>query len=148
MRLNLAITITAALCATSTACGGVLGHGQPGDPTTPRTPVTLTATDAASGHTITVHVGDRVSVTLHSTYWTFAASSNPAVVAPDGSPAVSPSPFGCVPGQGCGTVKAVFVAIAPGSAHLTASRISCGEALRCTGSAGIYRLTVTVKSSG
>jgi hypothetical protein len=53
-----------------------------------------------------------------------------------------------VPGQGCGTVTAVFAAIAPGSARLTASRISCGEALRCTGSDGVYVLTVTVKSSG
>jgi hypothetical protein len=148
MRWNVAILVTAALCATSTACGGILSRGQPGSPTSPPTGVVLTATDAENGHRITVHVGDRVSVILHSTYWNFAASSNALVMAPDGSPTVSPSPSGCVPGQGCGTVTAAFVAIAPGSARLTASRISCGEALRCTGSAGIYRLTVTVTSSG
>jgi hypothetical protein len=148
MRWNLAIAIAIALCATSTACGGVLSHGQPAAATSPRTAAALTATDAENGHRITVHVGDRVSVILHSTYWNFAGSSNAAVMAPHGSPTISPSPSGCVPGQGCGTVVAAFVAIAPGTAQITASRISCGEALRCTGSAGIYRLTVTVKASG
>jgi hypothetical protein len=148
MRRNLAIPITAALCAASTACGGVLSLGQPGGTASPRTSVALTATDAENGHAITVHVGDRVTVVLHSTYWNFAGSSNAGVMTPDGSPVVSPSPSGCVPGQGCGTVTAVFAAAAPGSARLTASRISCGEALRCTGSAGVYGLTVTVKSSG
>jgi hypothetical protein len=148
MRWNLAFAITAALCATSTACGGILSHSRPGGPTSARTAVALTASDAENGRAITVHVGDRVSVILHSTYWNVAGSSNAAVMAPEGSPTVSPKPSGCVPGQGCGTVTAVFVATAPGTAQITASRISCGEALRCSGSAGIYRLTVTVQSSG
>jgi hypothetical protein len=147
MRWNLAIAITAALCAMSTACGGLPSHGQLPAATSPRTAAALTATDGENGHRITVHVGDRVSVILHSTYWDFAGSSNAAVMAPDGSPKVSPNPSGCVPGQGCGTVTAVFVAIAPGTAQITASRVSCGEALRCTGSAGTYRLAVTVQSS-
>lgn len=147
MRWNLAIAITTALCAT-TACGGVASHGQLPAATSPRATAALTANDAQNGHRITVHVGDRVSVVLHSTYWNFAGSSNAAVMAPDGSPTVSPDPSGCVPGQGCGTASAVFVAAAPGIAQITASRTSCGEALRCTGSAGMYRLTVTVKSTG
>jgi hypothetical protein len=148
MRWNLAIVIATALCATLTACGGLFGHAQPAGATSPGTAATLTATDAENGHRITVHVGDRVSVVLSSTYWNFAGSSNAAVMAPDGAAKVSPNPSGCVPGQGCGTVTATFVAVAPGTAQITASRISCGEALRCTGSAGSYRLTVTVTSSG
>jgi hypothetical protein len=148
MRWNLAIAITTALCATSTACGGLASHSQLPAATSPRTTAARTATDAENGHRITVQVGDRVSVVLHSTYWNFAGSSNAAVMAPDGSPTVSPNPSGCVPGQGCGTATAVFVAAAPGTAQITASRTSCGEALRCTGSAGMYRLTVAVKSTG
>jgi len=148
MRWKLAIVTTTALCATSTACGGILSHGQAGAATSSRTAAALTATDAENGHRITVHVGDRVSVVLRSTYWKFAGSSDAAVFTPVGSPTVSPSPSGCVPGQGCGTVTAAFLAVAPGTAQITASRMSCGEALRCTGSAGSYRLAVTVKSSG
>lgn len=106
---------------------------------------TVTLSDADSARTVTVHIGDRLSVVLHSTYWTFAATSNPSVLLAEGQPAVSPNPSGCVPGQGCGTVTAGFVAIAAGSAEIGASRTSCGEALRCSGSAGSYRLTVIVK---
>jgi len=147
MRWNLAIALTTALCAASTACGGILGHGESSGSTSPRMAAALTATDADNGHKITVTVGDRVSVTLHSTYWNFAGSSNAGVIAPDGSPKVSPNASGCVPGEGCGTVAATFVAVAPGTAQIMAGRVSCGEALRCTGSDGSYRLTVTVKSS-
>jgi hypothetical protein len=153
MRRNVATAVTAALCATATACGGLSSTGpstsRPSGPTpSPRAAVTIAASDAENGRTMTVRVGDRVSVVLDSTYWSFAGSSNAGVMAPAGRPSVSPMPSGCVPGGGCGTVTATFLTIAPGSAQVSASRTTCGEALRCTGSAGSYRLIVEVTSSG
>jgi hypothetical protein len=153
MRMNVATAMTAALCATATACGGLsstsLSTSRPSAPTpSPRVAVTIAASDAENGRTIIVRVGDRVSIVLDSTYWSFAGSSNMGVMAPAGRPSVSPKPSGCVPGGGCGTDTAAFVAIAPGTAQISASRTTCGEALRCTGAAGRYRLTVEVRSSG
>jgi hypothetical protein len=145
MRLTLAIALTAGLCAMSTACDGLFGHGAPVATTSPRATAAITASDAENGGTIIVRIGDRLTVTLHSTYWSFAGSSNADVIAPDGLPTVSPMPSGCVPGQGCGKVVAAFDAIAVGTSEITATRITCGEALRCTGSAGSYRVTVVVR---
>jgi hypothetical protein len=122
-------------CA-STLAGPV---GAPGP-----TPATLAAGDADNGHKLDARVGDHVAVTLNSTYWTINESSNPAVLRLAGHPVVSPQIGGCVPGGGCGTVQAAFDALAPGTADVTATRTSCGEALRCTGGAGAYRLTVAV----
>src|ERR1700680_110229 len=144
MRWYIAVALTAGLCAMSTACDGFLGHAPPVATTSPRTAVAITASDAENGHTISVRVGDRLTVILHSTYWSVAGSSNAHVMAPDGGPTVSPRPSGCVPGQGCGTVTAAFDAIAVGTSEITAARTTCGEALRCTGSAGSYRLSVVV----
>ncbi len=50
-----------------------------------------------------------------------------------------------MPGGGCGTVTAWFNADGPGTAVVTASRTSCGEAMACGGGAGSYRLTVIVR---
>jgi hypothetical protein len=144
MRWYVGVALTAGLCAMSTACGGFLDHAPPVVTTSPRT-AAITASDAENGHTISVHVGDHLTVTWHSTYWSVAGSSNAHVMAPDGGPTVSPRPSGCVPGQGCGTVIAAFDAIAAGTSEITAARTTCGEALRCTGSAGSYRLTVVVQ---
>jgi hypothetical protein len=146
--------MAAAACALATACGAAQGPSSspsgsgPGSTPSPRPLVAITAADASNGRTITLHVGDSLSVVLHSTYWGFAGSSNSVVLVSDGNPAVSPSPSGCVPGQGCGTVVAAFDANTVGTAVVSASRTTCGEALRCTGSAGSYRLTVKVISRG
>ena len=142
MQSKIATAIAAAICATAAACGGP-SSGDPGPSQSPHTAV-LTASDAQNGRTVTLHVGDSLDITLHSTYWRFAGSSNAAVVAPEASPTVSPSASGCVAGQGCGTVTASFDALAVGTAVIDASRTTCGEALLCTGSAGSYRLTVEV----
>lgn len=106
-----------------------------------RPPTNLTARD--SGRQVTVPVGTRVSVRLDSTYWRFA-------VLPAGAPlralpvVVVPRRSGCVVGGGCGTVTAPFVATRPGQIAVTARRTSCGEAMRCTGAAGLFRVKVVV----
>lgn len=106
---------------------------------------TVVVSEADRGRSVNVHAGDRVQVVLHSTYWQVAGSSDPAVLRETGTTAVSPQP-GCIPGGGCGTVTVVFDAVAPGRADLDASRTACGEALRCTGDAGSYRVTIVVAS--
>ena len=94
-----------------------------------------------NGKTVHAQVGDTVEVVLTSTYWKMGPTSNTAVLAAHGAPTTVPSP-GCVPGQGCGTVTATFHVVGKGTATVTASRVSCGEALRCTDGAGAFRITI------
>ncbi|MEP7178417.1 MAG: hypothetical protein ABI775_04975 [Pseudonocardiales bacterium] len=104
----------------------------------------MTAGEADKGHTIAVSVGDDVVVVLHSTYWKLAPMTG-AVLQASGPAAVTPaSAQSCVPGQGCGTVTQTFRAKAGGRTVITADRTSCGEAMRCTGSNGSYRLDIVV----
>ena len=107
---------------------------------------TVTATDKDKGATIPAKVGDRVNVVLASTYWNFAAVSDASVLKIVGAPVPAPRP-GCVPGSGCGTVTASYDAIAPGTAVVSASRTSCGEAMGCSAAAGSYRVTINVAPS-
>ena len=117
---------------------------------------TPTATSAATvnhqvsepdnGRIVTVPVGSTVTLVLHNTYWQVQGSSDAAVLKLVSGPTASGAgPSACIPGSGCGTVTATFRAVAPGSATVTAARASCGEALRCTGTAGAYAVTIVVK---
>lgn len=100
------------------------------------------AAESANGGTVHLRQGDRLEVTLHSTYWMFNGSSNTSVVVAEGPAVISPASSQCVPGGGCGTVEMTFDVVGAGVADVTASRTSCGEALLCTGSQGSYKLTV------
>ncbi|MFE6051579.1 hypothetical protein ACFQ6N_12515 [Kitasatospora sp. NPDC056446] len=106
-------------------------------------PAAVTVDEHADRTTLKVAVGTSVTVVLHSTYWSAASGSAPDVLAPAGTPTTAPSPS-CRPGGGCGTVTASFTARAPGSARVTATRTSCGEALACTSGQGAYEVTVEV----
>jgi hypothetical protein len=100
---------------------------------------------ADRGRTVSVQRGTGVVVQLHNTYWRIGGSSDPAVVRQTGSQRIAPSkPGTCLPGIGCGTVTASFRAVGPGTAHLHASRRSCGEARTCTGGQGRYDVTIRV----
>ncbi|HSS60190.1 MAG TPA: hypothetical protein VLK30_01895 [Candidatus Limnocylindrales bacterium] len=103
------------------------------------------AADAQNGLTLKVRAGDTVRVTLGSTTWTIAGSSDPAVLEQESAQVVSPAPTGqCVAGEGCGTTSAVFRALKHGVATIDASRVSCGEARLCAGAEGSYQVTVQV----
>jgi hypothetical protein len=104
------------------------------------------ATEKNDGGTVTIRRGQRLRVVLHSTYWEFKAVSAPAVLRLTSVPLVNPK-SGCVPGQGCGTVTATYIAKTLGSAVVAAERTSCGEAMGCTGPAGGYKLTVIVRGA-
>jgi hypothetical protein len=101
--------------------------------------------DGSNGKTISVRVGDRITLILASEYWTIRGSSAPTVLRQEGpTKTLAPSPRNCPPGVGCRPLRTLFAALAPGTAVITAHRRTCGEALRCVGSQGHYRLTVIV----
>ena len=124
--------------------------------TTPTTPTTATESsvppsphvvrlsEGAEGQTIQVSRGEGIVLTLHNTYWRIAAPEG-GVLTQIGTQQDSPAPAGtCLAGVGCGTVQARFVAAAPGSVMLTASRTSCGEAMACGPGEGSYAVHLVV----
>ncbi|PYC77991.1 hypothetical protein C7C46_16735 [Streptomyces tateyamensis] len=136
----LAALFTLASCGSSAPSASVSVSSSPSSPVAVSPPLGLD--EHANGTTVRVAAGGTVVVTLHSAYWSALTSSAPAVLAPAGSPSTSPGT--CPPGGGCGTVTAVFRASSPGTAQLTASRTSCGEALACAPDQRSYQVTVTV----
>ena len=111
-------------------------------PKQPPPPVVLD--EHANQSTVRVVVGRNVQVLLHSSYWTDFGSSQPAVVRADGSARMLPTTQTCMPGGGCNPVVATFTAMSAGTAVLSASRTSCGEALRCSPGNSHYRVTIIV----
>ncbi|HEV7534382.1 MAG TPA: hypothetical protein VGP90_02035 [Acidimicrobiia bacterium] len=106
---------------------------------------TVKVDEAASGSDVTLAPGDHLQVTLHSTYWEFNPSSDPAVVDGDGGPQTGPG-INCptYPGSGCGTVTQTYTALKVGTAHVSADRTTCGEAMACN-PAQHYNVTVHVR---
>jgi hypothetical protein len=126
------------------ACGSSSSRAA-GPTTTGKATSAVKLTEADNNQTVGVlGIGGHVQLVLGSTYWYVRDSSNPAVVRLDSQPVVKPQIQGCVPGQGCGTVTATFTVTGSGTATITATRSSCGEALRCTGTAGRYQVHVRV----
>ncbi len=105
--------------------------------------------EASNGKVVTVHATDHLTLTLHSTYWTIAPLPKQKVITQVGPTVTAPrlpaSANGCVPGQGCGTVTAHFLATGVGQIRLSASRTSCGEALRCTPRQSHWTVVIRVR---
>jgi hypothetical protein len=124
--------------ANSTAAGGS------SVPTVPPQPApAVRAGFADNGRTVQLAPGQRLQVTLDSTYWMFTLVAQGVLLvrtAPKVQPAAS-----CVPGGGCGTVTESLVAIGRGNAEVTAHRTVCGEAMGCTAKASRFVLHVVVK---
>ncbi|MFF2544684.1 hypothetical protein ACFVUY_19185 [Kitasatospora sp. NPDC058063] len=145
-RRSAAPVLAAALLALAGCASTGTGPSTPAaasSPVTASSPATVTVDEHADRTTLKAAVGTTVTLALHSTYWSAATSSAPEVLAPEGSPTTAPSPS-CRPGGGCGTVTASFTARAPGTARLTATRTSCGEALNCPPEQRRYEVTVEV----
>ena len=101
--------------------------------------------EANNGHTVTVSPGAHLTVVLHSTYWSIVPLSNGSVVAQVGTTKTVGVLKGCVPGQGCGTVTAHFVAKGAGMLRLQANRTSCGEAMRCSPAQSHWTVVLRVR---
>jgi hypothetical protein len=123
----------------ATGCGMATGSNNP-------VPKTIVLHDDANGRTVSVRTGDSVELILASSYWNVAGSSAPGVLRQDGATSLLPRPAGCadIPGLGCTPEKTTFKALTRGRAVITASRTSCGEALRCVGHGHPTRFTLTV----
>jgi hypothetical protein len=104
----------------------------------------MVLSEHANASTVRVAVGRQVELLLHSSYWTDFGSSRSAVVRADGPSRVVPTATHCVPGGGCNPVVATFTAVSAGTAVLSASRTSCGEALRCGPDNSHYHVTIIV----
>jgi hypothetical protein len=124
--------------ASATVSAGTSGHV----PAPPGRPIVLD--EHANRTVIYVRAGATVELLLHSSYWTILGSSRPAVLAQDGPTRQLPVTPTCPPGIGCNPLQAMFIAQSPGTAVLSASRTSCGEALRCGPQNGSFRVTVIV----
>jgi hypothetical protein len=101
-------------------------------------------TERQNRGTVSLRRGQQLQVILHSTYWQFQKTSNPAVLHLERPPKLRPNPS-CVPGGGCGTVTAAYLAVAAGPTLVTAERSSCGEASGCTAATGRFTLHVIVR---
>jgi hypothetical protein len=126
-------------CGTATASPGDPATS-PGHPTA--SPAVQSLDEADNGRTVHVAVGSAITVTLHSTYWTFAPVAPAGVLTANGAPELDGG--ACPPGQGCGRVTAHFTAVASGTAQVSAARTTCGEAMRCGPGQGDYQVTVVV----
>ena len=95
--------------------------------------------------TVSVHVGQTVELTLASTYWTIGAPSGTALGAagPERKTPNYTRP-GCHPGTGCGTDVRDFKAVRTGTSGISATRTTCGEALRCSDAQSRFFVTVHV----
>lgn len=101
-----------------------------------------TINGASNGKTLSLHVGDRLRVELGSTQWQFAASPvNVLRIDGQPNPVVGPN---CAPGTGCGTVTQEFVIVGAGTAHVTATRATCGGVSPCTAALRAFAVTANV----
>src|SRR5580704_2120279 len=118
---TLRVVIALVSMASLASCGAAMtgGGASPSPGSTPEARL-IVATDSDNGKTLELHVGDRLEVTLNSTYWNIQESSDLSVVRLAGPMAVSPRPNGCVPGGGCGLAIATFDAVGTGTADVTA----------------------------
>lgn len=110
-------------------------------------PSPVVVQDKSNGHTVSVKVGQRLELILASNYWTVRGSSVPGVLRQDGQTRDLPKPPGCgsIPGIGCVPIRTDFSALAPGTAVITASRVSCGEAMRCSPAQQHFTVTIVVR---
>lgn len=139
----LRLTASAAVALLIAGCGSATADG-PG----PRPPGAVTiARDDANGTTVRLGVGDRLELTLSSSYWNVHGSRAPALLRQDGPTRLLARPSTCpdIPGLGCTPVQTSFTALAPGTAVITATRITCGEALRCAADQRRFTITVVVR---
>lgn len=107
--------------------------------------------EPSNGKIISIKAGSAFSIVLHSTYWQYDPLIATKAIQATGQPVgarIAPGPTApraCShAGSGCGTVTWKFKAKSIGLATITASRTSCGEALQCVGSQGLYSVKIKV----
>jgi hypothetical protein len=111
----------------------------------------LVVNEKSNHKTFTIKRGTTLTLSLNSTYWTITPHAAGSVVASVGKANVKPifpgpnAPSRCQhPGSGCGTVTMHFKAIKIGKTSITATRVSCGEALLCSPAQQDFAVKVVV----
>ena len=149
--LTTALSVCGSLLVLS-GCAQSSASGTPAPSVSRKSVVTVRT--AANGDTVQVHVGQQLRVVLGSateagsTYWAFADVTGPVVIQ-DGPQVVQAVPVGSagcgsLPGAGCGTVTLVARAASPGTATITATRTTCGEAMMCPQNRRDFRVVLRV----
>jgi hypothetical protein len=143
MKKSLAVLLLAAtaLAMSLTGCG--TNHAAAVSSGVQRPPAPVVVSEHNNGKTVHVPVGTKITLLLHSSYWTIAPSPKQSVLSGTGKPTWLKA-GNCPPGVGCRPQETTFTADSPGTVTLTASRTACGEALACTGSMGHYQVTVVI----
>jgi len=136
-----AMAVSAVGIMTSAGCGAAASRG-PGGPSV------IVVHDDANGTAVSARAGDRIELILSSSYWHVTGSSAPSVLRQDGAPVLLSRPSSCpdIPGLGCNPVRADFTALTDGNALITASRSTCGEALRCQPDQMRFTVKVAVRN--
>jgi uncharacterized protein YceK len=138
-RSRTAAVVFAALLLLAVGCGSgssTTGGGA-GDKTT-----THQLDEKSNAKTVSVHFGDTIVVTLHSTYWSFRPPTG-NILQPVGPPSIGKG-LNCpsIPGSGCGSVSMTYNVGKVGSGGIAAHRDSCGEAVRCVGTAADWAVRI------
>ncbi|MEY9844278.1 hypothetical protein ABH940_001345 [Streptacidiphilus sp. BW17] len=128
---------------TTSPSGGATGPSSPGGGGSAG-PVKVTF--AANGKSVVLHVGQQLHVDLATPFWTFQPVGAPKLLRTDATgvataQASCPPPMGAA---GCGDATADYTAVSAGQTSVIATRIICGEAMRCTGANGRFDLQVSV----
>ena len=128
---------------TAVGCGVAASHG-PGA----GGPMVIVVRDVANGKAVSARAGDRIELILSSSYWHVTGSSALSVLRQNGPTVLLPRPSSCpdIPGLGCTPVRAEFTALTDGTAVITASRSTCGEALRCQPDRTRFTVNVIVRN--
>lgn len=104
----------------------------------------LPITAAQNGATVHASAGQLIVLDLDSGYWQNLTSSAPSILVQQGAPMRLVRKQTCVAGGGCGIFETDFQALYPGTAVITASRVSCGEAMACAPDKRHFAVTVVV----
>jgi len=140
-----AAAVGAAIAASGMVAAGCGTAAPAGNPVPPKV---IVVHDNANGRTVSMRAGDSLELILSSSYWKVAGSSASRVLAQEGPTVLMPRPSSCpsIPGLGCTPLRTDFKALSSGKAVITASRLTCGEALACQAPARLFTLTVVVSS--
>ncbi len=156
MTLNarFSLLICSSLLFAGAGCASISPASPPYVPVTAPSPVpppepaptpasgTLEVGEKDKNATLPATVGEIVDLVLHSTYWTIQRPDAAILKPLMPEPKVTPD-FRGVPGSGSGTVEMRYQVIGAGTAQLSATRTSCGEAMLCTGENGKFRVSIT-----
>jgi hypothetical protein len=141
--ITVAAAVSVVSAMTSAGCGAAASHGPVAGG-----PRVIVVRDNAKGKAVSARAGDRIELILSSSYWHVTGVSAPHVLRQDGPPVLLSRPRSCpdIPGLGCIPVRADFTALADGKAVISASRSTCGEALRCQPDQTRFTVVVAVRS--